>query len=471
MAIEQILVLAAFAFVLGILARGRGRVYWLLAASILLVFWMQSPLPLRGLDFFLPLFSIGLVVLSWALTATPETRRAPETRVSAALILLLILGIAATRYLPFDILPSRPPSIEQSLLPLAGFSLAAWILVRRKTAASPILLWTGFGVLIAVFLVLKTPALSLAASRLWRLWRGQNPALAAATDIRWLGYSYLAFRLLHTIRDRQTRRLPDVTLGEYAVYALFFPAFTAGPIERIERFLRGLREPARTLEEGFLEGGERVAVGLFKKFVVADTLAMIALNPLSAGQVRAAGGAWILLYAYAFQIYFDFSGYTDIAIGLGEWMGIVLPENFKQPYRQPNLTLFWNNWHMTLTQWFRAYFFNPFARALRSHRKLPTWTMILLSQMATMLLIGAWHGMTGHFLLWGAWHGLGLFVQNRWSAWVKPRVANTSPRTARLLSLGGILLTFHFVALGWVWFALPAPEAWQFFLKLGGIRG
>ena len=472
MAIEQIALLAAAAFALGAVSRGKTRVYWLLAASVLLIFWMQPPLPLRGLDFFLPLVSIGLTVLAWALTATSDTRRAPETRISAALILTVVFLLAATRYLGFDaVLPSRPPAFGQIFLAAAFFAFAAWILLRRKTEFPSALLWGGFGVLLLFFVILKTPALSLLASRAWRLWRGQNVSLASAMDIRWLGYSYLAFRLLHTIRDRQSRRLPDVTLGEYVVYAIFFPAFSAGPIDRIERFIRGLRAPDHSFEEDVLLGGERLAVGIFKKFVVADTFAMIALNSLRAAQARTTFGAWILLYAYAFQIYYDFSGYTDIAIGLGQWMGIRLPENFKQPYRQPNLTLFWNNWHITLTQWFRAYFFNPLARALRQRRTLPAWAMILISQLATMGLIGLWHGVRGHFLLWGLWHGAGLFIQNRWSAWMKPRMSALSPAKTRILSLGGILLTFHFVALGWVWFVLPTADAWRFLLRLGGLVG
>ena len=170
-----------------------------------------------------------------------------------------------------------------------------------------------------------------------------------------------------------------------------------------------------------------------------------------------------------------------MAIGLAQFIGISLPENFKQPYRQPNLTLFWNNWHMTLTQWFRAYFFNPFARALRKSRKLSAGTMVLVSQLATMTLIGLWHGVAWSFLFWGLWHGFGLFVQNRWSGWVKVRLAGASPsphrsallrvqaRTQRMLSLVGILLTFNYVALGWVWFVLPDPaQSWQFILRLWG---
>jgi alginate O-acetyltransferase complex protein AlgI len=474
MTVLQILILLAIALFLGWLTRKFQRVNLLMAASILAVYWLQPALPLRYLDFILPTLSIGITVLAWALTAKPEIRKGRASLISGGIALALILVLALSRYFGFDtlLLPARPPAYTYSL-PLVGLlCLGVFLLIRQKKGASNSALWAGFGVLLLLFIVLKTPALSAFASRLWRGFIGQDVSMATSSEIHWLGYSYLAFRLLHTIRDRQSGRLPDVTLGEYLTYVIFFPAFSVGPIERVERFIKGLRNPAQTFNADLLDGGQRLAVGLFKKFVVADTLAMISLNTTSATQAQSAFGAWILLYAYAFQIYFDFSGYTDIAIGLGQLVGIKLPENFKQPYRQTNLTLFWNNWHMTLTQWFRAYFFNPFARALRSNRKLSPAKMVLVSQLATMTLIGLWHGVTWSFVLWGIWHGLGLFLQNRYSGWVKPKLAEASPspRVERALSVGGTLLTFHFIALGWVWFVLPDPVlGWQFILRLFGV--
>jgi alginate O-acetyltransferase complex protein AlgI len=220
-----------------------------------------------------------------------------------------------------------------------------------------------------------------------------------------LGFSYIAFRLIHTLRDRQTGRLPLVNLREYVTYAVFFPALTAGPIDRLERFTPQLRQPAPL---DLMPGGQRLLVGLFKKFVLADSLGLVALNPINAGQIETTGWTWLVLYAFSLQILLDFSGYTDIAIGMALLMGIRLPENFNRPYRRPNLTQFWNHWHMTLTFWFRAYFFNPLARSLRSGQmKLPVWIVILVTQVLTMLLIGLWHGITANFAFWGLWHGAG----------------------------------------------------------------
>jgi D-alanyl-lipoteichoic acid acyltransferase DltB (MBOAT superfamily) len=125
---------------------------------------------------------------------------------------------------------------------------------------------------------------------------------------------------------------------------------------------------------------------------------------------------------------------------------------------------------MTLTQWIRSYVFNPFNRWIRGFKNLPAWVMIFIGQLATMLLIGLWHGITWNFVLWGAWHGVGLFLQNRWSDFAKMRFVASTPRMQRALQLGGVLLTFHFVAVGWVFFALSQPVlSWHVIMKLFGL--
>ena len=128
---------------------------------------------------------------------------------------------------------------------------------------------------------------------------------------------------------------------------------------------------------------------------------------------------------------------------------------------------------MTLTQWFRAYFFNPVTRWLRSWSKpMPMPLMILLTQVATMVLIGFWHGVTWNFTLWGLWHGLGLFLQNRWSDITKAKAAAwaVTPTRQSILNVSGAIFTFHFVALGWTFFVLSSPvTSWQVILKLFGM--
>ena len=203
---------------------------------------------------------------------------------------------------------------------------------------------------------------------------------------------------------------------------------------------------------------------------------MISLNQAHLSQVNSSFWLWILLYAYALRIYFDFSGYTDIAIGIGNLAGIHLPENFANPYLKTNITAFWNSWHITLAQWFRSYVFNPLTRSLRlSPRQLPPWVIIFVGQVVTMLLIGLWHGISWSFAIWGLWHTLGLFFHNRWSEWSRPQLASLATRQPGIraaLAFGGWLLTFNYVVLGWVWFALPYPsQAIEVFQRLFGWLG
>jgi D-alanyl-lipoteichoic acid acyltransferase DltB (MBOAT superfamily) len=475
MTIIQILIVVAAALFWGLVMRERGRPYFLLIASVIVIFWLQPSLPLRGFDFWIPTATLIVAVFSWYISASEESRREKKNWGTISILAGMILFINLTRFLPLDsiLTRSRPPQTQILLMVLALSGLLFFFITRLKYF-NPALLSTSIIGLIAVFLALKVPSLAYWVSYGIRSLANQSLLEAASNDLRWLGFSYIAFRIIHTLRDRQMGRLPVVDLAEYVTYIIFSPAFTAGPIDRIERFIKDLHKPSAPGNDELLIAGQRFMMGLFKKFVVADALALIALNDTNALQIRSTGWMWILLYAYAFQIYFDFSGYTDIAIGTSRLLGIQLPENFSAPYQKPNLTQFWNNWHITLTQWFRAYFFNPVTRWLRSWKKpMPAPVMIALTQIATMLLIGFWHGVTWNFALWGLWHGVGLFIHNRWSDMTKVRAAAwaTTPSRKTILNVSGIIITFNFVALGWIFFALSSTStSMQVFLKLFGLR-
>jgi D-alanyl-lipoteichoic acid acyltransferase DltB (MBOAT superfamily) len=463
MTIVTILILAGAPLLTRLIFRTKGRGWVLLISSILAIYWLQPSMPIRNLAFWLSTATLILTLFTWEITSAQEERASKRNVITLAVIAGLVLMVGLTRYLSLKgiLTPSQPPPTWQVLVSIALLAgLFGALLTAKKTI--PALLWIGLACILGLFIVLKLPWLTGITSSGLHLLMGQSAEHTSALDIRWLGFSYVAFRLIHTIRDRQSGRLPQVTLQEYFIYVIFFPSFTAGPIDRIERFISDLRQPVAITAEDFGEGGKRLAIGLFKKFAIADSLALIALNGSNASQVQSTGWTWLLLYAFTFQIYFDFSGYTDIAIGLARWLGFRLPENFNHPYLKPNLTQFWNNWHMTLTQWFRAYFFNPLTRSLRSAKKpLSPSFIILITQASTMVLIGLWHGITWNFAIWGLWHGLGLFVQNRWSALIQPHTAwlDQRPIPKGIVTVVGTLLTFNFVALGWVWFAMPTLQS------------
>ncbi len=468
MSLAYLIVIIVITIIVNLTTRNKGRVPVLLGISALAVYAFQPALPIRGLDFWLPTATLTLAVLGWVVT-TPSEQRSWRKNWPAATVLggtSLLLGLTRLIGYPLPLTASRPPQLLQILFALALIASAV-ILLQRTARSGGILLWASIGLILGIFILLKSPVLTAKVSLGLRFLNGQNLQEASALDLRWLGFSYIAFRLLHTIRDRQSARLPPVSLAEYVVYIIFFPSLTAGPIDRIERFIADLRQPRTLSSNNWTEAGRRLIIGFFKKFVVADSLGLIALNGTNAMQVRTTGWTWVLLYAFAFQIYFDFSGYTDIAIGMGRLLGFCLPENFASPYLKPNLTRFWNSWHITLTQWFRAYFFNPLTRALRSAKKpLPIPLVIFITQVLTMALIGLWHGITINFTLWGLWHGLGLFIQNRWSDATRGGYARLSARWQKALNVGGVLLTFHFVTLGWVFFALPGVSATGHVFKL-----
>ena len=462
---SSILVLIGISAIAGRIVWNRWRTFTLLGISVLAIFAFQPALPVRGVDFWLPTLTLSLATFAWILT-TPATQRRWREQIPAVLILAgITLCLGLTRYLGFSLpfTASLPPQTWQIAALLTLVTLIAALLTRSKAPALAI----AFAFITLLLVILKVPAFATQTGFFLRQINQQDVTLASPLDVRWLGFSYIAFRMIHTIRDRQSGRLPDVSLAEYVVYIIFFPTLAAGPIDRIERFLTDLRRPPALTGADWGTAGQRLTLGLFKKFVLADGLALMALNDVNALQIHSAGWAWVVLYAYAFQIYFDFSGYTDIAIGMGNLMGFKLPENFAAPYLKPNLTLFWNSWHITLTQWFRSYYFNPLTRALRSSRwTWPPVLLILITQLSTMILIGLWHGATLPFVLWGLWHGLGLFVDNRWSALTRSWVATRSPRWQALFNACGVIFTFHFVMLGWVFFALPTFETCVHFFRV-----
>jgi D-alanyl-lipoteichoic acid acyltransferase DltB (MBOAT superfamily) len=472
MSLLHLLVFCALALAYRLFARRRAGGWLLFAASVAAVYWLQPAMPIRHLDFWLPTASLALATLTWAATRPDDQPDRTEAHRTLSALAALILAIGLTRYLnpPWRLTSTRPPDLAQiaaALAILTAVCLALLAFRRRRAAVTLLTL-----LVIAVFVCLKTETLAHAASAWLRSRTGQPADLASSLDLRWLGFSYLAFRLLHTLRDRISGKLPALSLREYLTYIVFFPALTAGPIDRAERFARDLRRESDLGTSQTSRAATRLLLGIFKKFVVADSLAIVALTPANAAQTISPLWLWLLLYGYAFQLYFDFSGYTDIAVGLGLLFGVTLPENFDRPYLKPNLTAFWNSWHMTLAGWFRAYFFNPLTRGLRTGRmRLPVPLVILIGQMSTMVLIGLWHGVTWNFALWGAWHGVGLFVHNRWTEFLRtrPRGEPGSPHLARVVNAAGILATFQFVVLGWVWFALPTVGlSWQVFLRLLG---
>jgi len=477
MTLTSILVFTVAALLYALLLPSQWRKWALYGGSIVAIYWLQPVIIIRRLDFLFPTLTLGLVVLAWLASRAPDQHWTKQDSIAIVVLVSVVLLLSFGRYIQPDyrLTASNPPMPATIGLWLAGAGLLTvalyFVPVSQKKLSA-----TGIILILLVFIILKTEPLAETVSRHLRAWEGRPTRFASASELSWLGFSYVAFRLIHTLRDRQTGRLPVLSLRDYVTYVIFFPAFTAGPIDRAERFLTDLQAlptMAGWDANRIVQGSMRIAVGIGKKFVIADALAYIALNATKAHQLDSTGSMWILLYAYTFQIYFDFSGYSDIAIGIGQLLGIKLPENFSQPYLKRNITLFWQSWHMTLSQWVRFYVFSPLTRALLKRKPRPSPTKLaFVGQMTTMLVIGLWHGVSWGFVVWGLWHGAGLFIHKIYSDKTRPYYIQlrNRPRMNQLIGVLGVIVTFHFVALGWVWFAIPdIATSWDVFLKLVGM--
>ncbi len=463
MELSQIAVFIFCGLIFSLVLSIRWRKWILLTGSVIAIYWLQPTLNIRWLDYSLPTATLGISIFCWVVTRHSTENRSQLIRedwITVAVVIVIALLLTISRYVEIPIeLTSRPPETWQAAVCLLALTVIIFIL--RNRTSSNILISVTILFILGLFIILKTDPLTTGLSRILRGQTGQDQTLAGAIDIQWLGFSYVAFRLIHTLRDRQNGLLPSVSLREYLTYVIFFPAYSAGPIDRVERFnsdYQGLVTFKGRDANHLTVALTRIGVGLFKKFVVADGLAYFSLNATNITQANSTMAVWFLLYSYAIRLYFDFSGYSDIAIGIGMLFGIQLPENFDQPYLKNNITTFWQSWHMTLSNWVRLYVYSPLSRNLLRRKNKPSNTVIILiCTLMTMVVIGLWHGVTIPFALWGLWHGVGLFIHKLWSDRTRSWYRNLKQRPShqRLWYGVGVVLTFHFVLLGWVWFAMP----------------
>jgi alginate O-acetyltransferase complex protein AlgI len=245
---------------------------------------------------------------------------------------------------------------------------------------------------------------------------GWNPGIARLALP--LGISFFTFHHIIYIADLLRGRAPRYSFRDYALYIALFPQILAGPLVRHREIIPQLGlAPARPgWEERLARGIALFIIGLAKKVFIADALAA-QIDPAYTHAVSGAmpaGEAWIATAGFALQIYFDFSGYSDMAIGLALMFGFQLPYNFDVPYRSTSLHELWRRWHMTLMRFLRDYLFIPLAG------RRPTETRHLLALLATMVLVGLWHGAGWTFILWGTLHGIGLSVEVIWRRRLPP---------------------------------------------------
>jgi len=256
-----------------------------------------------------------------------------------------------------------------------------------------------------------------------------------------IGISFFTFQILSYIIEIYRGNLKPLTsLADFGFFVSFFPSLLAGPIIRPKVLIPQIRFPVILSKEDISKAIFLIAAGLFKKAIISDYISLnyvdrIFDNPsLYSGFENLMGS-----YGYTLQIYCDFSGYSDVAIGIALLMGFRLPDNFNLPYRSLSLTEFWRRWHISLSSWLRDYLYIP----LGGNRKGKIRQYINL--FVTMLLGGLWHGASLKFIVWGGMHGAVLAVEKMISPFTKKH-------TSRLWKFGALILTFHFVTLCWIFF-------------------
>lgn len=269
-----------------------------------------------------------------------------------------------------------------------------------------------------------------------------------------LGISFYTFQSMsYTIDVFRGHARPIRNFIDFACYVSMFPQLVAGPIIRFQEVSEQLRQRSHTLEK-FARGSAFLAMGLAKKVLLANPCGKVADTVFDAGSAGILE-SWYGLFAYAFQIYFDFSAYSDMAIGLGLMLGFVFAKNFDSPYCSRSITEFWRRWHISLSSWLRDYLYIP----LGGNRRGPVRTYINLA--LVMLLGGLWHGASWNFVIWGAIHG-GMLCFERFKGRRSPY--HFLPDAAR------VMLTFLLVNLGWVFFrAADLPAAVAFCRSLVGL--
>jgi alginate O-acetyltransferase complex protein AlgI len=276
----------------------------------------------------------------------------------------------------------------------------------------------------------------------------------AAKFIFLIGISYSSFKAMHFIIEAYKRKLEGLRFLEFVNYLLFFPSFVSGPINRYSDFHQSSeRAKQASLRQDISPGLERIVHGLFKKFVIT-----VILFPHTIVQIKtplAELAVWQImlgLYAYALYFYFDFSGYTDLAIGSARLLGFHLPENFNLPFLKKNIQQLWANWHMSLTGWLTDYVYWPLVRRMRNMDFLRQHPLVISNSaiIITFFLCGAWHGESVNFVFWGLYHGIGIAVVNVYQKWKRQiRHALALKYFASPLSYGiGVILTFNFFAIG-----------------------
>jgi alginate O-acetyltransferase complex protein AlgI len=340
-----------------------------------------------------------------------------------------------------------------------NFLLARRLRINDQGQSELLWLGIGFNVLILVFFRAAgffLPELEAVSASL-----GLSTQAGGLQILVPLGLSYYILQTISYLVDVYRGQLkPESDFVNFALYLAYFPKLLAGPIERARAFLPKLAQPRIVDNRVIAESLMLIFVGLIRKLIIADPL--MASFPAEVFEIPAKYGPpelVIRLVIYAFALYNDFAGYTDIVRGISGFFGIHLSPNFRAPYFSRNFTEFWKRWHITLSEWLRDYIYYPISRALsRSNSSYHSLANLILPSFMTMLVSGIWHGFSLNMLLWGGLHGSFLIVERIPALWRPIVPPQHQPPWRQWL---GTVVVFFLVILAWAPFRWELPVALQ----------
>lgn len=275
-----------------------------------------------------------------------------------------------------------------------------------------------------------------------------------------VGLSYVTFRLIHYIVEIYRDNTPQGSFVEFALFVLFFPTFLAGPVDRFQRFCPQIRETGVFSISNINSALFRIVRGLVKKVIFADNLRNFILPILVSPQSYNRSIVVCAIYVLTIQVYMDFSGYTDMAIGISRLFGYTIMENFDRPFFKKNIALFWRSWHISMYSWIRDYFFLPLFGFKASKTKL--YAGIVL----TMLVFHLWHSFSLSFIVLGLYHGSGLLIWQLFHSIKKKSVTIRPMAMQKYLDLLSVAGTFSFVSFGTIFLVADFTQAMKIISRM-----
>ena len=276
-----------------------------------------------------------------------------------------------------------------------------------------------------------------------------------------LGISFFVFEFIHYAVEVYRGKPLVKNFMDFALFASFFPTQIAGPIKRYLDFIPQLSLESKFKWEYLDEGMQLILMGLTKKVIVADNLALVVQAGFSHPETFSSVDLWLITYAFAFQIFFDFAGYTDIARGSAMLFGYKVPINFNLPYLAANVSDFWKRWHISLSTWLRDYLFIPLGGSKVS--RIFNYRNLFI----TMALGGLWHGAAMHFFAWGVYQGLLLILHKEYVRALEGLGMASRLMQSKVYHVVSVVVTFHLVCLGWLLFRADTLSiAWSMMVKM-----